>query len=78
MKTSLSHDHMSINVTQPAQMPTMKRAAMMISKDLAISLHPIMTAGTMEKMLLNSRVPFLRQNGWMHLKSVVKEHVRLR
>lgn len=53
-------------------MPTMKRATMMISKDLAISLHPIITAGTMEKMLLNSRVPFLRQSGWMHFRSVVK------
>lgn len=42
-------------------MPTMNLATMMISKDLAISLTPIITAGTMEKMLLKRRVPFLSQ-----------------
>lgn len=40
-------------------MPTMNLATMMISSDAAISLTPIITAGTMEKMLLKSRVPFL-------------------
>lgn len=33
----------------------------MISNDLAISLHPIKMAGTMEKMLFSSKVPFLQR-----------------
>lgn len=49
----------------PAQIPTINLATMMISYDLAISLTPIITAGTMEKMLLKRRVPFLLQGQCM-------------
>lgn len=43
----------------PAHTPTRSLDTMIISNDLAASLHPIRMAGTMEKMLFSSRAPFL-------------------
>lgn len=43
----------------PAHIPTRSLEAIIISKDLAILLHPIKMAGRMENMLLNSKAPFL-------------------
>ena len=53
---------------------------MIISKDPATLLHPIKTAGTMEKMLLKSKVPFLprmkSQLVWVKGSAVVFADVR--
>lgn len=78
IKPPLNQNDCDIFVAQPAQTPTMKRATMMISKDLASSLKPIITAGTMEKMLLKSRVPFLRRSGGTHFKSIWKRQTSVR
>lgn len=45
----------------PAHIPTKSLDTMIISNDRATSLHPIKIAGTMEKMLLKSKVPFLQR-----------------
>lgn len=53
---------------------------MIISKDLATLLHPIKMAGTMEKMLLKSKVPFLQRTKsqlvWVEGSVVVLTDVR--
>lgn len=51
---------LQLSLQVPAQTPTTTREKMISSKALATLLTPIKMAGTMAKMLLISRVPFLQ------------------